>query len=255
MAAPKTFPWWPAVILAAVVLAAAAAWLRLPSPPVNATAIQPPVAMEVNLANSGPAAAAGATLLEERLKIYDPTPLFLPTPRGESGDGLPAGLRPGTAVLAQEIAPTLRFSLEGLDAADGRIKMAFTTGVPVPADATAGLRLTERPDAPIALGRADPAVAALPLRLAEVVAVEANTGLVVWSLVLSETHDANAPKGNWQPLELVGSVSPMGVAGGLMVNRSSGSPTVDEYFRDQLVNRAKVGERLPPGIYVFRVGP
>jgi hypothetical protein len=93
-------------------------------------------------------------------------------------------------------------------------------------------------------------------RLAQVEAVEMGSGKVLWSLVLPPTAEAGAPASGWQPLELQGTVGPAGLVGGaLAVRRGSGSAKVDDYFRDRLTQGARVGERLPPGVYLFRVGP
>ena len=84
-------------------------------------------------------------------------------------------------------------------------------------------------------------------------AVEVGDNRVVLTLPLPETGDT--PKGDWQPLELLGVVSRFGQVGGLMVTTSSGSDAVDDYFSTRLTRIVRVGERLPSGFYTFRIGP
>jgi hypothetical protein len=222
------FPWWVAVPTA-VVLAAALAGLRLPPVRESASAAAPPPVLTL-------VPAAGRETL-------DPSALFL---SGRTGRAV---VRPEVSALGGQFAPVL-------DAVAGPNLGRPSGAMLVPVGPTQGLGITERADAPLALGRADANFSPLSGRLAQVEAVEANTGRVRLTLTLPLVEEAGAPATGWQPLELLGTVGPTGlVAGGLVVRRGSGSADVDKYFQLRLARRERVGERLPPGVYVFRVGP
>ena len=232
MRAGGKFPWW-ATVPVAVALAAALAGMRLPAVP-------------------EPAHLSGAALTltlvpTEGREMLDPSSLYL------AGQGRTLGragaARPGAPALGAEFAPVF-------DALVGPDLGRLTGSAGVPAGPIEGLELTDKADAPLAIGRADGNFPPLAKRLAQVEAVAAGSGRVVWSLELPPTEEADAPKGGWQPLELIGTVGPAGLSGGgLVVRISSASAKVDDYFRERLARGARVGERLPPGVYLFRVGP
>jgi len=227
MRAARPFPWWAAVPVAAL-LALGLAGLRLP----DASAPRRP--------NSS--APVLALVSAEGTAALDPAPLFMPRP---DRDGK-AAVRTEAPVLGAEFPPVFE---EARAVSEPRPTPA------APAGPGAGLALTERADAPLALGRADVEFARLPARLAGIEVVEARTGRVVLRRELPPTDEPGAPGGGWQPLELRGTVGPAGLDGGLTVNRSSGSADTDQYFRRRLIGRERIGENLDPGAYIIRVGP
>ncbi|MET0263629.1 MAG: hypothetical protein ABW223_12070 [Rariglobus sp.] len=182
-------------------------------------------------------------LLAEQLAAYDPAPLFIPSPMTSSQTPLPEENKPGVdgpfAALPAQLTKT------------GPVN--FPPPVALPPSAVAGLRLTERAEAPLVIGRIDAVGKELANRLGYVEAVLAGSGRVALALALPGAPDA--PNVDWQPLELAGAVDRSGVVGELVVTSSSSSSEVDEYFRFHLRKNVRIGERLPAGFYVFRVGP
>ncbi len=235
------FPWGLAGLLSVALIVAAVTWLRLPPLP---GPVGPP----------GPAAKATAPRLyfagdssrqNEAMLPYDPTPLFLPTQWNSGQAAAPRALIPESGRLAAAIEPKLNLGDD--------FGLQFPATVAVPATPVLGLGLTERGEAPLALGRTDGNLAKLPLRSGFVEAVAVGTGQVVLSQALPAGE--GGPDGDWQPLEFMGNVGVAGLVGDLAVVNPSGSAPVDDFFRTKLVQAIHMGERLPPGIYLFRVGP
>ena len=239
MAAKQRFPWVGVSALVALVVVIAVAGLQLPpgDPAPSRRADLP--ALVLTRAGSG----VSAEILAEQLAAYDPTPLFIPSPMGSNDTALPETARPGTGGPFLALPPELTKT--------GPLK--FPSPVVIPRSPIEGLRLTERTDAPLALHRADTVGAGLAGRLAQVDAVLADSGRPV--LTLSLPMSADLPQVDWQPLELIGAVTRSGLAGDLVVTGSSGSDEIDEFFRSHLHKNVRIGERLPVGFYVFRVGP
>ena len=59
----------------------------------------------------------------------------------------------------------------------------------------------------------------------------------------------------WQPVEFMAAVDPSGLVGPLVRLVGSGVDAVDTAVKSMLVERLKVGQRLPPGFYRICVGP
>ena len=183
-------------------------------------------------------------LLAEQLAAYDPAPLFIPSPMNSNEPTLPDEARSGASGPFAPIPPELT----------KEAPMRFPPPVPIPKNPVDGLRLTERPDAPLALARGDTLVRPLKDRLGQVEAVSTASGRVALVMDLPMPGD-HLPEGDWQPLELMGAVTRAGLVGELVVTTSSGSDEVDEYFRSHLKRNVRIGERLSQGFYAFRVGP
>jgi hypothetical protein len=252
MAAAANFPWLRASAVVAILAVAAAALLRLPAaaPDSPARPNLPPV----RVTKLGP--AGSSVLLAEKLELDDPTLLFMPAPVDRGEAVLPGARRPEAGVPAATVPDKkLFFSAESLAAknAAGDLAVQFSEPVPAPKNPTGGLKLTDRTDVPLTLGRTDDKTAQPPARAGWVEAVAAGSGQVVWAGALGGAEVA--PSGDWDPLELLGAVAPAGLVGDLVVTRSSGSDTVDSQIRLLLAQTLRVGERLPPGLYTFRVGP
>jgi hypothetical protein len=56
-------------------------------------------------------------------------------------------------------------------------------------------------------------------------------------------------------MELLASLDVAGFTGAPLIVQGSGSDRVDKVVREALVRGLHLGQRLPPGFYVFRVGP
>lgn len=246
MAAKQRFPWISVSAAVSAVVVGSVTWLQVP--PDFVPAHQPGAGDRAGLPVLGLARiepASPAELLAEQLAAYDPAPMFIPSAMTSSEPELPPELRPGAGgpfpSLPAELTKT------------GPLK--FPPAVPVPAEAADGLRLTERADVPLVMARADENALgpALAPRLAQVEAITAEGGRVALKLDLPAAADF--PAGDWQPLELMGTVTRAGLAGELAVATSSGVDEVDAYFRFHLRKNVRMGERLPEGFYVFRVGP
>ena len=239
MALKQRFPWVAVSAGVAVVIVAAVGWLQLP----DGSWLQSAPAGLPSLGLTQIDASLPKELLAEQLAAYDPAPLFIPSPMNSNEPKLPdeakAGARGPFAALPPELTK------KGPE--------AFPSPVLVPAAPVDGLRLTERSEAPLALGRGDGSVEPIKTRSGQVEAVNASSGKVV--LALDLTALGGLPDGDWQPLELMGAVTRAGLAGDLVVTASSGSDEVDEYFRSHLKKNVRLGDRLSPGFYAFRVGP
>ncbi len=242
MKVAKKFPLWPLGLAVATTLVATAAVLRLSdAPPVMAAVRQIPLVL-------GWAGAAGESEpAREQRAAYDPAPLFLPAKSGGE-DVRPDALRPGAPAWSKEYSPKLKST------ADSPGNLKFPGVALAPADAKAALALTERPGStPLALGLADGNISPLHTRLAAVEAVDAGSGRIVWVAELAAADDG--PRGEWRAFELMGQVAADGLAGGLTFYRGSGSAEVVNYFRERLARVERVGERLPPGLYIFKIAP
>jgi hypothetical protein len=182
--------------------------------------------------------------------VHGVAPLYESTEVG--GVGAEASSRPDpvTPGLSTEFPP------KRMSPAEEPATLQYPGSERVPADPIQTLILTDRPTAaPLALDRTDPKAAPLVKRVGMVEAVLTGSGQVAWAKELSVEAGGLVAEGEWQPLELVGTVSSTGLIGGLVVRRSSGSTKVDSYFSDRLVRGEQVGERLPLGTYLFRIAP
>lgn len=239
MAAKQRFPWVPVSAVVAVGVVAAVAWLQLPENEGGASASGTLPSLGLTRLDS----ALAKELLAEKLAAYDPAPLFIPSPMNSNEPPLPDSARSGAGGPFVPVPPELTKT--------GPVK--FLLPVPLPQDPVAGLRLTERADDPLALRRSDTVGEPLKARLGQVQAVTLDSGQVVLTLELPLS--TGSPQADWQPLELMGAVTRAGLSGGLVVTSSSGSAEIDEYFRSHLAENVRIGERLSPGFYAFRVGP
>lgn len=237
------FPWVTTSAMVSCVVVAAVAGLRVPEERSRSSKeASMPLLQLTRVDEVRPQAQE---LLVERLAAYDPTPLFLPSGMSSSTPTLPD--EAGNALVSpfKPIGPKLTKTSP----------TAFPLPVAIPQSAVAGLRLTERAGAPLALGRAAEVgdLLSLGARLARVEVVDPGSGRTVLTLELPAS--ASMPTQDWQPLELLGAISRAGTVGELVVGASSGLADVDEFFRVQLKERARVGAHLPEGFYVFRIGP
>ena len=242
MRAKQRFPWVPVGAAAAVLVVGVAAWLQIPvvTPEAKTGAAMP------RLVITRPDPGAKAAVLAEQLAAYDPTPLFLPTVMNSGQTTLPFGEKANAGGPFLDLEPLLVFDKQKAD-------LTFPAIVAVPAGPVQGLTLANRREVPLVIGRTDYAGEQLPSRSGFMEAVRNGDNRVVLTLALPEAP--LRPQVDWQPMELLGAISTSGLVGDLVVTVSSGSDVVDDYFSRQLARTVRVGERLQPGFYTFRVGP
>ncbi len=234
------FPWIAASAVAAIAVVAAVVGLQVPEgggPSVEQRAGLPLLGL------SQVKASLSADLLAEQIAAYDPTPMFIPSAMNNSDPALPADAQPGTVGPFAGLPPAL--------VKTGPLR--FPAPVAIPASPVAGLRLTERAEAPLALARMDTAGQGLSVRAARVEVARLDDG--VTELVVELPSPVPLLQGDWEPLELMGAVSRSGQVGGLVITTSSGSDEIDEFFRSHLQKNLRVGARVKAGFYVFHVGP
>lgn len=239
MALKERFPWVRVSAVVALVVVVIVASLRIPDfehAPASETVLP-----TVGLTQIGP--DASAELLAEQLAAYDPTPMFIPSPMTSSDPGIKEEAQAGTGGPFEPLAPDLTKT--------GPLR--FAAPVPVPAGPVEGLRLTERTEAALALGRTELAGEGLSIRAGQIEAIAVDSGRIVFTLNMPAAPDM--PRADWQPLELMGAVTRAGLVGELVVTISSGSEEIDGFFRSHLAKNVRIDARLRPGFYVFQVGP
>ncbi len=241
MAAKQRFPWVLASAAVAVGVVGVVVWLQIPPVPANLSqrALLPALGFTKLDSSRTP------EVLAEQLAAYDPTPLFLPTAMNSNQTAFFADSRHNADGPFTPLKPPFIFT-------EGDAHLKFPPFIAAPTSSVEGLDMVDRRETPLFLGRMDSAGGKLPLRVGYLEALEAGSGRVVLSLPLDMV---DGPQGDWQPMELLGAVSRFGQVGSLVVTVSSGSDDVDDYFCSQLTQVARIGARLTPGFYAFRIGP
>ena len=203
----------------------------------------------VGLVRLGSGHGSDARLTEEA-RLHDPTPLFLPTalnsarlevrPR-EPGDQDPFPAR----LVFPDGSPPVRLE------------------PPVTPPATAAEALDSSPaGAPfLGMGRATLDVQKLPERGATIGVVDARSGRPALPAALADALRGDLARSRppgalpWRPLQFLAAVSESGLVGPPVLTAGSGVQDVDNYFVRYLVDSARIGERLPPGLYRIDLGP
>lgn len=239
MAKQGRFPWVPISAAVAVIAVSSVAWLRVPDE-VQRDADRAGV---TGLALTRVESDAAGALLSEQLAAYDPGPMFIPSAMSSSAPSLPDEARPEATGPFASIAPELVKSAP----------VDFPSSVPVPRGPVDSLRSVERADLAFSLARGDLDPLPLGRRFARVEAVLANTGRVV--LQFDVPSSPGAPDVDWQPLEMMSAVARSGLVGDIVVTNSSGTEVVDAFLRAYLQDTMRLGQRLPRGFYVIRIGP
>lgn len=242
MSAGGKFSWGITGAATLVIGLALVALVRAPETKPRAGAARPKANVAIESLQGGGANA----LLEERARLRNPTPLFVPTvwnasqqARGGESRRDPGGVF-GDFSARMSHGDTARPIL-------GR--MVATPG-------GAAARLAEaRETQPFAgLGRADVAQPALAARGAYLQVTREVDG----SQVLAEALEAAKPPEVaplWQPLEFLAAIDATGLVGTPALLRSSRVAAVDGYFQNYLVQTIRLGERLRPGFYRVAIGP
>ena len=238
---PRRFPWVTVSAVVSAFVVATVTWVQIPGSSISNSSNEAGALPSLGLASSG--LATHVDIMAEQLAAYDPTPLFIPTEMSSSAE-FPRDTEPGQGAPF----PTLPVELTKTS------PLRFPLVVVPPDSVVSGLQLTERVDAPLMIARRDETAKPLAERDGYLEAITMQDGGRV-VLALSLPKSAGLPAGDWQPLELVGAVTRMGLTGELVVTSSSGSDEIDAYFRSYLAKSVRLGERLPAGLYAFRVGP
>jgi hypothetical protein len=239
MAAKQRFPWIAVSASATLVLILVVSGLRVPESADES--MDQAKLPSLGLTRVG--SEASAELLAEQLAAYDPTPMFIPSAMNSSSPVIPPEARPGAGGPFAALPPDLTKS--------GALK--FPVLVPIPANSVDGLRLTERADAAMAVGRMDTVGKEVYSRAGQVEAIAVSDNRRALRLDLPAILEL--PSNDWQPLELMGSVNRAGLVGELVVVVSSGSEEIDNFFRHHLRKNVRIDARLLPGFYTFQVGP
>ena len=238
MSVNERFPWVPVSAVVAMVLVAAVITIRLPDDVVD---VRPVGGLPVlGLTRIDPTQAN--ELFAEQLAAYDPAPLFIPSAMNSNGPALPSGIRPGA--LGPFSDPPALFVRTA--------PLAFPIAGKLPASPVDGLKLTELPDAPLGFALAEQSVSDQGRTGGAVEVVRVGGDSIVFAMGLPGKEEL--PEVDWQPLELLGAVTGTGLTGELVVNVSSGSSEMDDYFRSLLKKNALIASRLPVGFYLFRIG-
>ena len=183
-------------------------------------------------------------MFSDDASLLDPTPLFLPTRWNSSAKEIKAP-EPGRGFPG--FLPDFHFL-------ESRLTLYLPPPVQTPISSADAVSSTP-PGAPfLGIGEADFSGAPLVARSAYVEVFESDSG----RRVLAEPIAAGAlavTSDTWQPVEFMAAVDPSGLVGPLVRLVGSGVEGVDMSLKSALVERLKVGQRLPPGFYRICVGP
>jgi len=228
------------VLVALVVLAATR--VRLPKP---ADAPSPVATTSVAIARADNKSGNAALLAQ--VELYDPKPLFLPTPINNSDPALPTTLRrePGNAF--KTISPQLTF-------VEYEMSIVLPEPIAVPKNLVEALHTGETANPFFTFGRINYPYTPLPKRLAFIEVVQAKSGRTVLATPLNAEPNNSLPSVDWLPIEMAVAIENSGIVGAPTVTSGSGFEEVDDYFRAFIGKQFRLGARLPPGFYMLRIG-
>jgi hypothetical protein len=192
-------------------------------------------------------AGAGNRLLQEQAMIFDPTPLFMPTPKN-------AGQRPLPATVLGQRGQVFT-DIEAKPVFGGGELTLPVASAELPPGRPADLLRAGQHDPLLGFGREDVAQPALPPRQGLVEVRRVDTGAMVFTGTLDEAVLVPAGQRDWQPAEYLVAVTAAGLLGRPVDTASSEIEAVDAFFRDYLGKTLHLGERLAPGMYRVVVGP
>ena len=185
------------------------------------------------------------SLKQNEASLTDPTPLFLPTEWNAGQNALPANTQREPGGSFQGYPAKLAF-------AETELKLNLPSAVVVPARPADALAPDRSSVLFLGLGQVDKIVPQLVARNAFIEILAAVDGR---SLLAQPLADATPPDGDWQPMEFLVAVDPMGLVGPPTLTESSHVAAVDGYFQNYLVKTLHAGQRLAPGFYRICVGP
>jgi len=217
--------------------------VRLPKSPDMKS--PPPNTSSVAIARADPQGGSAALLAQ--VEIYDQKPLFLPTLINNSDPALPASLRREPSNAFKTISPQLTF-------AEYEMSIVLPEPITVPKTVIEALHTGETANPFFTFGRINYPYTPLPKRLAYIEVVQAKTGRVVLAAPVSAGTNESLPPVDWQPLELVVAIENSGMVGMPTVTSDSGFAEVNDYFRAFIAKQFRLGARLPPGLYLLRIG-
>jgi len=220
-----------------------------------ATRVRLPKSVDQKLPKPNPTSVAiaradnkgGSAALLAQVELYDPKPLFLPTPINNSDPTLPATLRREPDNAFKTISPQLTL-------AEYEMSIVLPEPITVPKTVVEALHTGETANPFFTFGRINYPYTPLPKRLAYVEVVQAKSGRTVLAAPLTARPNDNLPPVDWQPLEMVVAVEASGMIGTPTVTSGSGFEDVDDYFRAFIAKQFRLGARLPPGFYMLRIG-
>ena len=177
--------------------------------------------------------------------LTDPTPLFLPTEWNAGQNALPANTRREPGGSFQGYPAKLTF-------AETELKLDLPSAVVMPARPADALAADRTSQLFLGLGQGDRIPSQLVDRNAFIEILAATNGQRLLAQALA---DAKPPEGDWQPMEFLVAVDPMGLVGPPTLTESSHVAAVDGYFQNYLVKTLHAGQRLAPGFYRVCIGP
>jgi hypothetical protein len=193
-----------------------------------------------------PAAAVSIVVLKpNEASLTDPTPLFLPTEWNAGQNALPANTQREPGGSFQGYPAKLAY-------AETELNLDLPSVVAMPARPADALVSDRTGESFLGLGQADRKNAQLIVRKAFIEILAAANGQ---RLLAQPLADARPPDGDWQPMEFLVAVDPMGLVGPPTLTESSRVAAVDGYFQNYLVKTLHAGQRLAPGFYRICIGP
>lgn len=211
---------------------------------------------------------AAKSALDDEVTLLDPTPLFLPTEHNAAQVKITPP-EPGGTFQSFRFPAKPGFADANLRL--GRPETGASTKLWTSLDLPAAVAVPPKaaealaPGAPGALalgfGRAELKVTAMPARGAWVEIEAVSTGdralpTQAMAQVQALAAAAKPPAGRaWTTMEFVATINAAGLAAPLVTTTHSGAEDVDVYFKNFLVRRLRLGERLAPGIYRISIGP
>ncbi|MDR1010456.1 MAG: hypothetical protein LBM04_04925 [Opitutaceae bacterium] len=195
-------------------------------------------------------------ILDEEAQLFDPAPLFLPTPHNYTQAD-------PVSISHREPVQTFQPFPPGYTYSDDTFDIRFPDPVSVPAQ-PAGMLDYKQTQTPYAtLGRVEHPAAPLPPRQACLEVIRVKTGELLLQLPIAplDPSPPNIPEalvtGDWSPLEFLAMIDITGLAAPPTLMKGAGTPAVVQYLSDYLDKTLHIDARreLTPGLYILRVCP
>lgn len=237
------FPWVVAAVPVAALLLWAGLALDLPEPDGVPGPVVARPDLRVTIMDPGQ-----ETTMGERLKLLDPTPLFLPSPLSSSQLDYPRAEGDAEGAILKDYEP--RLVAADWYAPDGG---GLAQARPLPG-AMDVIGATEIRLPFLGLGRDELKAGKLPRRWALASVYSLKSRAVVEQLDLPPPVAAGFPDTLWSPMEFLLLTEADGIVGGAELLAGSGIPEVDEYVLNTIKSTFALGGGLRPGIYRLVVG-
>jgi len=236
------FPWVVAAAVAAAVLLPIGLMLRLPESRVGASEGKGVPGLWI----TNPEASDDA-VLQDRLRLLDPTPLFLPSSLSSSRLNVDLADREEAGVLSN-YEPRLVADAWGSGGAASWMSGPVAGGLDVVAASEVRLPF-------LGMGKGRAGLKSLPERWAIADVYAASDRTRVGRFFLSPTERGDFPASLWSPVELMVVIAADGAAAAPEVVTGSGISEVDHYMIDAVRSALGLGGGLAPGTYRLVVGP